>query len=208
MEYLQPTEYESFGLAPDTTDDWIKAASLLMESYCRRTSLGVAQYVERLRLVEGSQSVRLSYLPLAAMAPAVSPLVQVRVRYGRPRRGELAFSPLTAEVAWAFSLPGTWSTLDSSMVDWVSDTGEVVFPFNVLGLPYNEAEVTYTAGLATISDGVKSACAQIVKNAQATPSLNVKSTKLDTMRMEYFAGSLLDEQVKSLLRPYVASRLG
>lgn len=208
MGYLQPVDYESFGLASNTTDDWITAASALIDAYCRRTTLNAAQYVERMRVVEGSQSIRLSYLPLAAVAPGLSPLLAVRARYARPRRGEIALQPMAVEIAWAFSLPGAWTTLDCSTLDYVGDTGEVTLPYNVLGLPYNEVEVTYTAGLSAIPDAVKSACAQIVKNAQATPSLNVKSTKLDTMRMDYFAGTLLDEQVKALLRPYVSCRLG
>lgn len=208
MGYLQPTDYENFGLAANTTDDWVTAASALMDAHCRRTSLSVTQYVERMRAVEGSQAVRLTYLPLTAVAPGTTPLVAVRARYSRPRRGELALDPMTTQVAWAFSLPGTWTTLDCSTLDFMSDTGEVTLPYNVYGLPYNEVEVTYTAGLIVIPDAVKSACAQIVKNAQVTPSLNVKSTKMDTMRMDYFAATLLDEQVKSLLRPYVSSRLG
>jgi len=207
MGYLQATEYENFGLACDTTDDWVTGASALIDGHCRRVSLSPTQYVERLRLADGSQCARLSFLPLVAVAPASSPLMSVRARYGRPRRGEMVY-PIQAEIAWAFGLPGTWNTLDSATVDYVSDTGELVFPQNIFGMPYNEVEVTYTAGLAVIPDAVKSACAMIVKNAQATPSLNVKSTRIDTMQMEYFSNSLLDDAVKLLLRPYVANRLG
>jgi hypothetical protein len=68
--------------------------------------------------------------------------------------------------------------------------------------------VTYTAGLATIPDAVKVACAQVVKNAQATPGFNVKASKLDTLQTQYFSGSVIDSQVAALLRPYVAERLG
>jgi hypothetical protein len=55
---------------------------------------------------------------------------------------------------------------------------------------------------------VKVACAQIVKNAQATPGLNVSRSRLDMVQMDYFSGSLMDPQVQQLLRPYVANRLG
>ena len=51
----------------------------------------------------------------------------------------------------------------------------------LFGLPYNEVQVTYTAGLVTMGDDVKSACAQIVRNAQATPALNASRAKMDTM---------------------------
>ena len=207
MAYLQATEYENYGLAADTTDDWIAVASGMIDAHCRRTSLMATQYVERLRVVEGSQTVRLSYLPLVAVAPAALPLVGIRGRYARPRRGEAGMTGLTA-VAYAFSLPGAWTNVDVNSVDFVSDTGELTLPYNVLGLPYSELEVTYTAGAAAVPEPVKIACAQLVKNAASTPGLNVKSTKVDTMQMQYFSGSLMDEQVKALLRPYVATRLG
>ena len=183
MGYLLPTDYESFGLASDTTDDWITVASALIDSHCRRTSLNPTQYVERLRLTEGSQTVRLSFLPLAAIAPATSSFVSIQARYARPRRGQMIY-PMQETIAWAFGLPGAWTQVDPSTVDFVDATGELIFPMNVLGIPYNEVEVTYTAGLSTIPDAVKASCALIVKNAQNTPGLNVKSNKIDTMQMQ------------------------
>jgi hypothetical protein len=84
----------------------------------------------------------------------------------------------------------------------------LTLPWNVLGLPFNEVSVTYTAGLATIGDDVKSACAQLVRNAQSTPALNASKTRIDTMQLQYFSSSLVDEIVQAWLRPYVAERLG
>jgi hypothetical protein len=157
--------------------------------------------------VGGTQTVRLSYLPLSPLAPATSPLVALEGRYGRPRRGELPQVGML-EAALAFSLPGEWTAIDPATVDFDANTGELTLPWNLLGLPYNEVLVTYTAGLAVIGDDVMSACAQIVRNAQAQPALNTSMTKMDTMQMKYFSSSLLDETVQALLRPYVANRLG
>ena len=98
--------------------------------------------------------------------------------------------------------------MDPATVDFVPETGELVFPLNIMGLPYNEVEVTYTAGLATIPDAVLSACALIVKNAQATPGMNVKTSRMDTMWTQYFSSSLIDASVQQLLAPWVATRLG
>ena len=109
---------------------------------------------------------------------------------------------------WAFSLPGAWTTVDPATIDFVPDTGELIFPLNILGLPYNEVAVTYTAGLATLPDAVKCACAQIVKNAQATPGLNVKTSKIDTLWLQYFSASLVDPTVQAMLRPWVSVRMG
>jgi hypothetical protein len=207
MGYLQPTDYENYGLPESTTDDWIAVASAMIDSYCRRPSLNPTQYTERLRMVSGSQTVRLSYLPLVAVAPATSPLVSVTGRYARPRRGEI-LDPAFEQVAWAFGLPGAWTTLDPTTVDYVADTGELVFATNVLGIGYNEVSVTYTAGLTVIGEDVMTACALLVKNAQNTPGMNVKSNKMDSIRIDYFSNDLVDARIQSLLRPYIASRMG
>lgn len=205
MGYLQPTEYESFGLAPDMTDDWVTVASALMETYCRRTSLLVTQYTERLRITSGTQDVQLTYLPLVALAPAVLPVVGVQARYTQPRRGE---QPWDYQQLWnAFSMPGSWITLDPSTIDWMPDGG-LTLPQTLFGLPFNEIAVTYTAGLSVIPDALKTACAFIVKNAQSTPGMNVKSTRVDMLQVQYFSDQLVDSTVKTLLRPWVANRLG
>jgi hypothetical protein len=207
MGYLLPTEYVQYGLTAETTDDWVTMASALIEAYCRRPSLLVTQYVERMRLTSGAQTVRLSYRPLAAAVGATSPLVSVQVRYGSARRGEMP-DPFREQIAWAFSVPRSWNALDVTTVDVNQTTAELTFPRSFLGLDYNEVEVTYTSGVVTIPDAVKVACVQIVKNAQATPAMNVKSSKMDTVQMQYFSGSLIDPQVQMLLKPYIAERLG
>ncbi len=207
MAYLQPADYPNYGLPAGTTADWITAATALINSYCRRPDLNVIEYTERLRLTSGAQNVRLSYLPLVPLGAATTALVNIEGRYARPRRGEVLNEPLS-DVAWAFSLPGQWAAIDPNSVDYDQNTGELTLPWNVLGLPYNEVAVTYTAGLAVITDGVKAACAQIVRNAQSTPALNASKTKIDTMQMQYFSSSLLDETVQAWLRPYIANRLG
>jgi len=207
MPYLDPVDYENFGLPASTSADWIAAATALINSYCRRPDLGVAEYTERLRLTRDAQTVRLSYLPLAPLAGAASPIISIQARYARPRRGELATDPFF-EAAWAFSLPGQWIALVPASIDLDPATGELTLPANLFGLPFNELSVTYTAGLTAIGDDVKSACAQIVRNAQSTPALNARSSKIDTMQMQYFSSSLLDDTVKQWLRPYVATRVG
>jgi hypothetical protein len=207
MGYLSPTEYVAYGLTAETPDDLVEMASALIDAHCRRQSLLVTQYVERMRVTAGSQAVRLSYLPLTTQDGANSPLVSVRVRYGRPRRGEEQDTMLT-QVAFAFGIPGSWNTLDLRYVDVTCATGEVTFSTNLMGLSYNEVEITYTAGLAAATPVVKIACAQIVKNAQATPAMNVRGSKVDTLQMQYFAGSLVDANVQKMLAPYVAQRIG
>jgi|SRR5579862_4877823 len=208
MEYLGVSEYEAFGLEATTQATWVTAASALIDAHCRRATLGVAQYVERLRMDPGLNSLRLTYLPLAVEAPAITPIIAARGRYGIPRRGEDAIGELAFDVAQMFSLPGTWADIDSSAVDFFVETGEISLPLNPLGLWFSELEITYTAGLETVPDAVKVACAQIVRNAQSTPALNVRTGRMDRLRLDYFSDSLIDQNVKSLLAGYVAQKVG
>jgi hypothetical protein len=207
MAYLEPADYANYGLPAGTTADWITAATALINSHCRRPDLNVAQYIERLRVTAGAQTVLLSFLPLTPLAPATSPIAGINGRYARPRRGEMPNEAIS-EIVSAFGLPGQWTAIDPTLVDFNPATGELTLPWNVLGLPYNEVQVTYTAGLATIGDDVKSACAQIVRNAQATPALNASMSRIDTMQVKYFSSSLIDETVQAWLKPYVANKLG
>ena len=207
MGYLDPTEYVTYGLATETTDDWITTASALMEGYCRRPTLLAASYTERMRLPAGGGTVQLSYLPLTAVPPASSPLTSARARLGRPRWSGMV-DTFREEVVRAFCAPGSWTDLDVAAMEFDATTGEVTLPVNFLGLQYSEVEMVYTGGVAEATPALKVACAQIVRNAQATPALNVRASKADSLQMQYFSGSLLDPQVISLLRPYVAQRLG
>ena len=65
MNYLQPSEYESYGLEATTALAWVTAASAIIDAHCRRTTLAINQYTERLRTENGQRPVQLTYLPLA-----------------------------------------------------------------------------------------------------------------------------------------------
>ena len=208
MAYLQPADYPNYGLPAGTTADWITAATALINSYCRRPDLNVIQYTERLRVTAGAQTVRLSYLPLAPLATGDYAAGRAS-RAGMQGRGAERFrTSRCLRSPGHFRCPANGRRSILRSVDFDPNTGELTLPWNVLGLPYNEVQVTYTAGLATIGDDVKTACAQIVRNAQATPALNASRTRMDTMWMQYFSSSLIDETVQAWLRPYVANRLG
>ena len=208
MNYLSPSEYALYGVDATTPPALVGSASVLIDAHCRRAGLAISQYEERVRLTPDRNTVRLSYLPLSALAPATLPLVSARGRYTIPRRGEWPFDDLRLDVALAFGLPGTWTTIDPTSIDFDRSTGELTLPLNLVGLWFSEIDLVYTAGFAVIPDAVKYACAQIVRNAQATPAVNVKVGRVDRMRMDYFAPDLLDATVHSLLAPFVAQKAG
>jgi hypothetical protein len=200
MNYLSPSEYTAFGLDAATNEAFVGAASRLIDAHCRRGTLAPQEYTERLRISSGRNNVLLSHLPLISLTSA-------RGRFARPRRDESQSNELVIAISGAFALPGSWTNLDVSSFDLENRTGEIVFPAHPLGLTYNEVEIVYQAGLAVISDDVKTACAQIVKNIAALPAMNLKSSRIDKLKIEYFSDSLIDESVRSLLAPYVAQKV-
>jgi hypothetical protein len=208
MNYLSPSEYQLYGVDTTTEPALVGSASSLIDAHCRRATLGLAQFEERIRMVPDRNTVRLTYLPLTVVAPATSPIVSARGRYTIPRRGDWPFDDLRLDVALMFGLPGTWTTIDPASIDFDTATGELTLPLNIVGLWFSEVDLVYTAGFSVIPDAVKYACAQIVRNAQATPAVNVKVGRVDRMRMDYFAPDLLDATVRSLLAPYVAQKAG
>jgi len=206
MNYLSPSEYVLFGVDATTEPALVGSASALIDAHCRRATLAIVQYEERIRMMPDRNTVHLTFLPLAPLPPATSPIVSGRGRYTTPRRGEWPFDDLRLDVALMFGLPGTWTNIDPASVDFDSSTGELTLPLNIVGLWFSEVDLVYTAGFNVIPDGVKYACAQIVRNAQATPAVNVKVGRVDRMRMDYFAPDLLDATVRSLLAPFVAQK--
>jgi hypothetical protein len=209
MNYLQPSEYETYGLDATTDLAWVTGASAIIDAHCQRITLAVNQYTERLRTENGQRPVQLTNLPLNPVAPATSPIVSARARYATPRRGALDYEADLWEVALAFGIPGTWVNLNAADLDTFAETGEVTLPMNVMGWAFTEVEIVYTAGFDPFPNPVKVACAQLVKNAQATPALNVKKNAApDGMQFWYFSDSLVDDTVQELLAPFVARKVG
>jgi len=197
MEYLLPEEYERFGLSAATPQSTVMASCAMVDAHCRRASLGRAEYVERLR-VGRMNRVRLSYLPLVE-------ITKTKARYASAAR---YFTEMGREVATTFSLPGGWVDLDVAQLDVCAETGEVTLGLQPLGLCFDEVEFAYTAGMDPVCDAVKHACAMVARNALTTPALTVRGSSVDRMHMEYFSDSLLDSNVKKLLAPYVAQKVG
>ncbi|MDE1155875.1 MAG: hypothetical protein PW735_09115 [Acidobacteriaceae bacterium] len=197
MAYLFPAEYAAFGLSTETVDAWVTAASAMIDAHCRRASLLSATYTERLP-VRHDHTVVLSYGPITSVT-------SIRARYAQSTGHGDGFVPFEEFIANAFSLPGSWVDLDPATI--AIDRNEILLSGSLLQMRFREAEITYVAGEESVPDPVKVACAQIVRNAQTTPGLNVRSTRMDTLQTEYFSDALLDTQVRALLRPYVAERL-
>jgi hypothetical protein len=144
--------------------------------------------------------VRVSYAPLVSVTG-------VKAKYAR-RRHEHEASGFELEYAAAFATSSAGVDVDLATVTVNAALGELRFAESAFAPGYREVEVSYTAGFAEVPQAVKVACAQVVRNAQAMPGTNVKSSRMDALQMEYFSDSLLSAEVRAMLRPFVAERLG
>jgi len=203
-QYLTTAEFAVFALADTTDPALIRMASDLVDSFCQRESLLAMQYTERNRLPEWRPVTRTTYTPLVIVAPATTPFVTVRARHGIGR-GPNAMT--LAEMIAPFGGPPAWETLDPAKVEYNAATGEIWLPAGIFGMPYTEVELVYTAGYTAAPQAVKQACAQIIRNIESHPAASVRSAQMDRLQLEYFAGSLLDEETRRLLAPFVAVKL-
>lgn len=121
--YLTAAEFPAYGLADSTDPALIRVASDLVDAFCRRASILVAQYSERTKLPDSQPVTRASYTPLAIAEGAQTPFLSVRARHGMPR-GSGSDSSL-AELLLPFGGPPAWVDLDPSVVDYQSETGEI-----------------------------------------------------------------------------------
>lgn len=202
--YLTTAELPPFGLSATTDPAFIRVASDLVDSFCQRSSLLVTEYSERTRLPDGVPVTRATFTPLAIPGGAQTPFVLIRVRHGVPRGPNAG---TLAEMIAPFGGPPAWIELDPLKVDYNAVTGEIWLPASLFGGDYTDAELTYTAGFVEVPEAVKLACAQIIRNVESHPAANVQTALLDRLQLEYFAGSLLDDDVRRLLAPFVALRL-
>jgi hypothetical protein len=202
--YLSTAEFPAYALADSTDPALVRVASDLVDSFCQRASLLVTQYTERNRLPGGRPITRATFTPLTVPQGAQTPFVLVRARHG-VLRGPNAAS--LAEMIAPFGGPPEWVNLDPAQVEYNATTGEVWLPTGIFGALYSEVELTYNAGYAEPPEAVKLACAQIIRNVESHPAANVQAAQLDRLQLEYFAGSLLDEDIRRLLAPFVAVRL-
>ena len=114
---------------------------------------------------------------------------------------------VSLEFALVFSLPGSWTTIDPATIDIWGNERRVDVSSECAGTFFQRSGCgLQRRGWSRFRSSVKVACAQIVKNAQVTPALNVKSGKIDRMRLDYFGDTLVDDTVRSLLEPYVARK--
>jgi hypothetical protein len=181
---------------------YIDRASLLIDEHCHR-AVGVTTYTERMNLTSGRS--HLTYLPVVALTSA-------RARYDVLNTS--FYAPYAGGINNGVS---NWETIDVDNVDLNAATGVFILPCvtgnvdlaftsgDLFNTAYNEAELTYTAGYATVPEKVKHACGLLITHMSYRHNPMAVSEKLPNgLQTSYRDGSFITPEIAGLLSKYVA----
>jgi hypothetical protein len=106
----------------------------------------------------------------------------------------------------SFGGPPQWTPITVAQSSWSDSTGEIWIPAGQLMAYYSDVRIKYVAGYPVVPDPVQRATAQIAAGLIATSNLSggLKLITAGDTRLERFANSTLDDDVKRLLDPFKA----
>lgn len=135
-------------------------------------------------------------------------LMSIAGRYSFGRRGDFSMPgddiSLLSSIQQFGGMP-VWEAVDPLTANCELDTGEVWVPSGIMNAHYNEVRVHYLAGFqaSALPNAIKQACALLVNALAMVPDLSgVKSYKAGNTAIAKFANSMIDDDVKDLLRPF------
>lgn len=202
--YVSPSELERlFGCAVTAQD--IRAAMILINSYCHRASLwpwlcnsGI------LTLPPDRQETRLPLTPVLAVTEAAG-------RFDLGRRDNQGYNSYQTGVAAAYfmMLGGrpTWTQIDVNQIELDPDTGRVWIPNSFMIVRYNVVRLSFVAGYLTIPADVKLAVLEIVNTLHTKGVSDRIRYSVGAISRQYASDSFITPQAERLLAPYVVHSL-
>lgn len=163
--------------------------------------------IEEERGIPGGRAVaKLSEWPVVAVLSAVG-------RYGYPRRSEqmlgyYAEQSLLLNVAAGVGGPPTWNTFSIANTSLNQATGDIWIPAGIYGAYYTDIKARYIGGWQqeNVPEDIKIAAATLVTSLGAAPmGAMIRRFNTGKVQIERFADTVIDNDTKSLLRPYMAN---
>lgn len=216
--YLDPAEYEDYGLDPNIPDSVVASACRMINRYTKHlTSATVAttgvvnglwsgSYIEIKNLKIDSNVIRLPYRPSTS-------ITAMRGRQKRNRRSDPpdAYDP-SMQYSGVSALTGIapWITIDPAQA-MLLQNGQCEVPYHYIYGKFAEVEVTYLAGYTVIPEHIKEATAKLARELPVDyldmSMANVKSITESKHQLTRFDATFLTDDVKELLRNDIAKGL-
>lgn len=111
----------------------------------------------------------------------------------------------------SFGGPPAWESFEIAASSYNPRTGEVWVPAGILLAYFTEVKMRYVGGwqASALPRPIKRACARLIGGLTAAPmGPNIRRFTAGKITVERFGESVLDDDTKSLLRPYRATVLG
>lgn len=169
--------------------------------------LGLA-IMEQIELPERRSTVMLSQWPIQQVVSGLG-----KFGYGRRSVQEAGYFDevnLVAAVS-AFGGTPTWEAFDIASSSYNSRTGEYWVPSSLLLSYFTEVKIQYIGGWSAdaLPSQIKVACAAIVSALEAAAmGPQVRRFNAGKTDIQRFTDSVMDPDIKSMLRPYQATVLG
>lgn len=106
----------------------------------------------------------------------------------------------------AFGGPPMWTPISTAQASYSDQTGEIWIPAGMLLAYYSDVRAKYVAGYPQVPQPVVKATAQVASTMLATAGMpaSIKRLSAGDTKLESFSSSTLDDDVKSLLQPFMA----
>lgn len=148
---------------------------------------------------------RLAQWPVAQLLSGIG-----RYSYGRRNQQELGYFydvNLLSTMA-AFGGPPAWTSFTVPASSLNPNSGDLWVPAGLLLSYYTEVKIRYVAGWSAtgLPPAIKIACGMIVSALQAAPmGPQIRRFGAGKLTTERFADTVLDGDIRSMLRPYMAA---
>jgi hypothetical protein len=161
--------------------------------------------VEEKALAPERSQTRLAQWPIAQLMSGVG-------RYGWGRRDEQMYGTYydvnLLSMVGAFGGPPAWSpfTIPSSSIN--PNSGDLWVPTGMLISNFTDIKVRYISGWSAdaLPPGIKIACGMIVSALQAAPmGPQIRRFASGKLTTERFSNTVLNEDIKAALRPFMAA---
>lgn len=203
LDYANPSLVEACVITSTTGNNQITLGSVQF-NHVAATKADVDRVITEDRSCPAKrQIVRVAKFPIVNIVSLLG-----RYSYGRrsDQVGGLFQEMNLLASLQAFGGPPQWIPVTIPASSWSSSTGEIWVPASMYMAYFSDVRIKYVAGFATVPDPVVRATAQIALGLIQTPNLGggLKMITAGDTRLERFAATTLDTDVKRLLDPFHA----
>jgi hypothetical protein len=194
VAFITPEEYAAYGLPATTSEVDVQKATSAIEDEILRP-VAVTTFKDLVTFQEDRDVAQLSFPPIVA-------ITSVRGRLIPTTRG----TPINrAFPEQNLFLPAdAWTTIAPAAITFTAETGDIWVNTRIGLMSFNELEVTYQGGWATVPEKLKEAVALLVERMCLRPSPDIIAIGLDDVKTTFATSDYIDAEIRRKTTPFKA----